>query len=68
MLFCWLIKSFWVSSFTLLCTDFKSLEDAKEHRIAIAGDIILTYKEKAAKPLGLQPKRNWRTFTCTDSE
>jgi len=40
----------------------KSSEDAKSQRVAISGDIILTYKEKASKPLGLQPKRNWRTF------
>jgi hypothetical protein len=41
----------------------KSSEDAKYQRVAIAGDILLTYKEKATKPLGLQPKRNWKTFT-----
>jgi hypothetical protein len=40
----------------------ESSEHARTYRIAIAGDIILTYKEKASKPLGLQPKRNWRTF------
>jgi hypothetical protein len=40
----------------------KTLENAKTHRISLAGDIVLTYKEKSAKALGLQPKRNWRTF------
>jgi hypothetical protein len=40
----------------------KTLEDARVQRISLAGDIVLTYKEKSAKALGLQPKRNWRTF------
>jgi hypothetical protein len=40
----------------------KTLEDVKMQRVAIAGDILLVYKEKSAKALGLQPKRNWRTF------
>lgn len=40
----------------------KSLEDARMNRIAISGDILLTYKEKSAKSLGIQPRRNWRTF------
>lgn len=39
-----------------------SVEDARSYRISFAGDILLTYKEKEAKPLGLQPRRNWRTF------
>lgn len=41
----------------------KTIEDAKQRRISLAGDILLTYKEKAKVALGLQPKRNWRTFT-----
>jgi hypothetical protein len=41
----------------------KTIEDAKTHRISLAGDIVLTYKEKSSKALGLQPKRNWRTFS-----
>jgi hypothetical protein len=40
----------------------KFIEDAKNRRISIAGDILITYKEKSRSPLGLQPKRNWRTF------
>jgi hypothetical protein len=40
----------------------KSIEDAYARRITFAGDIILTYKEKEAKTMGIQPKRNWRTF------
>jgi len=37
-------------------------EDALNYRVSFAGDILLTYKEKSAKPLGLQPRRNWKTF------
>jgi hypothetical protein len=40
----------------------KSSEDARNKRISIAGDIILTYKDKSSKPLGLQPITNWRKF------
>jgi hypothetical protein len=40
----------------------KVLDDAKNNRISLAGDIILTFKEKSNKPMGLQPRRNWRTF------
>lgn len=40
----------------------KTMDDARSHRISLAGDIVLTYKEKSAKALGLQPRRNWRTF------
>jgi len=41
----------------------ESLDEARTMRISFAGDILLTYKEKSAKSLGLQPKRNWRTFS-----
>ena len=44
-------------------TAVKSLIDLQESRVSIAGDIVLTYKEKAAKHLGLQPIQNWRVFT-----
>lgn len=41
-----------------------SLEDnLKKKRISIAGDILLTFKEKTAKAMGLQPIKNWRKFT-----
>ena len=43
-------------------TGIKTLEDYKDHRIAIAADIVLTYKEKVPSPLGIQPLKNWRTF------
>jgi uncharacterized protein (TIGR02466 family) len=33
-----------------------------QHRLCLAGDIILTYKEKTASPLGIQPVSNWRNF------
>ena len=44
-------------------TAIRSLADLQESRVSIAGDIVLTYKEKAAKHLGLQPIQNWRVFT-----
>jgi hypothetical protein len=40
----------------------RDLVDLQQRRVSIAGDIIITYKELAAKPLGLQPVKNWRTF------
>lgn len=40
----------------------KTVKDFRKHRIVIAGDILLTYKETSAKSLGLQPIKNWRTF------
>jgi hypothetical protein len=39
-----------------------SEEDAHKNRVTFAGDILLTYKEKSAKPMGLQPRRNWKSF------
>lgn len=42
----------------------RSMEDALTQRVTFAGDILVTYKEKAAKSMGLQPKRNWRTFSA----
>ena len=36
--------------------------DLRSKRICIASDIILTYKDKASKPTGLQPISQWRTF------
>jgi hypothetical protein len=43
-------------------TGIHNSEDFMRHRISIAGDILLTYKDKSAKSLGLQPIKNWRTF------
>ena len=40
----------------------KSFYDLNKKRICIASDIILTYKDKINKPLGLQPVYNWRKF------
>ena len=37
----------------------KSLE---KYRVALAGDIVLTHKEKTPIHMGLQPIKNWRTF------
>jgi hypothetical protein len=39
-----------------------SLDDFKKCRIAIAGDILLNFKNKKSVSLGLQPLKNWRTF------
>jgi hypothetical protein len=38
------------------------IDDIKKFRITLAGDIVLTHKEKALVHLGLQPVKNWRTF------
>lgn len=43
-------------------TGIKTIEDFSEHRISIAADIVLTYKEKTSSPLGIQPIKSWRTF------
>lgn len=40
----------------------KNIDQLMHSRIAIAGDIILTYKEKSNKHLGLQPISNWLTY------
>jgi hypothetical protein len=40
----------------------KTEVDIKNRRISIAGDILLTHKEKIARHLGLQPIHNWRKF------
>lgn len=34
----------------------------RHYRISIAMDFVLTYKDKTAKALGLQPVSNWRKF------
>jgi Putative 2OG-Fe(II) oxygenase len=41
---------------------FHNLDKLKNSRICIAGDILLTYKEKTASPLGIQPLKNWRRY------
>lgn len=38
-------------------------ETIQDRRISIAGDFILTFKEKTPRSMGLQPVSNWRTFT-----
>jgi hypothetical protein len=38
------------------------LADYRSHRVSIAGDFVLTYRDKQAKALGIQPVKNWRTF------
>ena len=36
--------------------------DLEQMRVCLACDILLTYKDKASKPLGVQPVSNWRIF------
>lgn len=36
--------------------------DLEKRRVSIAGDFILTYKDKAAKCTGLQPVSNWKVY------
>lgn len=40
-----------------------TLDDFISKRICIASDILLTYKEKQSKSFGIQPIRNWKTFS-----
>lgn len=40
----------------------KTVADLQQRRICLAGDILLTFKERANKPMGLQPVSEWRTF------
>jgi hypothetical protein len=40
----------------------KTPQDINNRRISIAGDILLTHKEKIPRHLGLQPISNWRKF------
>ena len=34
-----------------------------QYRLCLAGDIILTYKDKTPSPIGIQPVKNWRKFS-----
>lgn len=43
-------------------TGIVTLDDYRKHRVAIAGDFVLTYKDKQPKALGIQPVANWRRF------
>lgn len=43
-------------------TGIKTNKDFNEHRICIASDVLLCYKDKQALPLGIQPIENWRSF------
>lgn len=40
----------------------RSVNDLENRRISIAGDFILTYKDKAAKSTGIQPISNWKVY------
>lgn len=37
-------------------------ETIKDSRVSLAGDIVLTFKEKTARSMGLQPVSMWRSF------
>lgn len=41
---------------------YKTVEDLKNKRVCIAGDVVLTYSKKAPKSTGLQPIKNWKVF------
>lgn len=40
----------------------KTLEDLSMRKVCIAGDFLLTYKNKSARSYGLQPTSNWKVF------
>lgn len=40
----------------------KSKDDLMQRRISLACDVIITFNKKTAKPIGLQPIDQWRTF------
>jgi hypothetical protein len=39
-----------------------SIDDLKKYRIAIAGDILLTYRERVGRAYGIMPVENWKTY------
>lgn len=39
-----------------------TIQELNKCRISVAGDILMTFKDLQAKPLGLQPITNWRRF------
>ncbi len=39
------------------------VEKMEDRRISLAGDFVLTFKEKQARSMGLQPISNWRSFS-----
>jgi hypothetical protein len=39
-----------------------SKEELVEKRICIASDVLLSFKDRAAESLGIQPVKNWRNF------
>jgi uncharacterized protein (TIGR02466 family) len=43
-------------------TKVETVEQLKNKRISIAGDFILTHKNKTSQFLGLQPIKNWKTY------
>ena len=40
----------------------ETVEDLKDRRISIAGDFILTYRNKSARAYGIQPMSNWKIY------
>lgn len=43
-------------------TNYNTIEKLYPKRIAIAGDVLLTHKNKTTSPTGIQPISNWKTF------
>jgi hypothetical protein len=48
---------------TMMEEGSKTIDDLLEQRICIAGDFILTHKNKTKQYLGLQPIKNWKIFS-----
>ena len=48
---------------TMMDEGSKTVDDLLEKRICIAGDFILTHKNKTKQYLGLQPIKNWKIFS-----
>lgn len=44
-------------------TGCKTLEDLRPRRISVAGDFLLTYKNRIGRAYGIQPISNWRRFS-----
>lgn len=43
-------------------TPITTVDQFAPRRISLAGDILITYKEKAKRAYGIQPIENWRTY------
>jgi len=43
-------------------TPVKTLDDLKPRRISIAGDFVLTYKQRIGRAYGIMPVSNWKVY------